>query len=78
MIQQLKELNIADFSTWFPAFLIVVLIPLSGSISLGLAFGFAAYPLVKVASARAQEVSPLLWGLSLLFILQLICEAVLL
>lgn len=76
MLQQLKDLDLADFSTWFPAFLIVVLIPLSGSISLGLAFGFATYPLVKVAVNRTQEVSPLLWCLSLLFILQLICEAV--
>ena len=44
-MQQLKALDFDDFSEWFPAFLIIVLIPLTGSISVGLAFGFAAYPL---------------------------------
>ncbi|MCR1901737.1 NCS2 family permease [Ligilactobacillus apodemi] len=76
MMQQLKAINFDDFSEWFPAFLIVVLIPLTGSISVGLAFGFAAYPLVKIAAKKSQAVTPLLAILSILFILQLICEAV--
>ena len=76
MMQQLKAINFDDFSEWFPAFLIVVLIPLTGSISVGLAFGFAAYPLVKIAAKKSQAVTPLLAILSILFILQLICEDV--
>ena len=76
MMQQLKAITFDDFSEWFPAFLIVVLIPLTGSISVGLAFGFAAYPLVKIAAKKSQAVTPLLAILSILFILQLICEAV--
>lgn len=78
MMQQLKALDFDDFSEWFPAFLIIVLIPLTGSISVGLAFGFAAYPLVKFAAHKTDKLNPLLCLLSLLFILQLICEAVLL
>ncbi len=73
MMQQLKALDFDDFSEWFPA-----LIPLTGSISVGLAFGFAAYPLVKFAAHKTDKLNPLLCLLSLLFILQLICEAVLL
>ncbi|RXA85639.1 solute carrier family 23 protein, partial [Enterococcus faecalis] len=42
MMEQLATINFADFTDWFPAFLIIVLIPLTGSISTGLAFGFVA------------------------------------
>lgn len=77
MMQQLKEINFDDFSEWFPAFLIITLIPLTGSISVGLAFGFALYPFIKLAIGQGKKVNLLLYVLSALFILQLVCEALL-
>lgn len=74
MMQQLQYIEFADFSEWFPAFLVVVLIPLSGSISTGLAFGFTAYPLLKLLGGRLAEVHRLGIGLGFLFLLNLVLQ----
>ncbi len=75
MMQQLKYMTFDDFSEWFPAFLVVVLIPLSGSISTGLAFGFAAYPLLKCLNGNWREVHALSYVLGFLFLLNLVFQA---
>lgn len=71
MMEQLATINFADFTDWFPAFLIIVLIPLTGSISTGLAFGFVAYPILKLAMGKQSEVHPIMYVLGLLFLAQL-------
>lgn len=75
MMQQLQHIEFDDFSEWFPAFLIIVLIPLTGSISTGLAFGFAAYPLLKLFTGRGAEMHRLGYGLGFLFLMNLVFQA---
>ena len=75
MMQQLQYVEFNDFSEWFPAFLVVVLIPWSGSISTGLAFGFTAYPLLKIMNGRIREVHVLGYGLGFLFLLNLVFQS---
>ena len=75
MMQQLQYMDFNDFSEWFPAFLVVVLIPWSGSISTGLAFGFTVYPLLKLMNGRVREVHALGYGLGFLFLLNLVFQA---
>lgn len=75
MMQQLQHMDFKDFSEWFPAFLVVVLIPLSGSISTGLAFGFTAYPLLKLMNGRFRELHALSYGLGILFFMNLVFQA---
>ena len=75
MMQQLQHMDFKDFSEWFPAFLVVVLIPLSGSISTGLAFGFTAYPLLKLMNGRSRELHALSYGLGFLFLMNLVFQA---
>ena len=75
MMQHLENIQFQDFSEWFPAFLIIVLIPLTNSISTGLAFGFAAHPMMKVFTGRRHELGTLSYVLGVLFLLQLVFEA---
>lgn len=75
MMQHLENIRFQDFSEWFPAFLIIVLIPLTNSISTGLAFGFAAHPMMKVFTGRRHELGTLSYVLGVLFLLQLVFEA---
>lgn len=75
MMQNLRFINLQDFSDWFPAFLIIVLIPLTGSIATGLSFGFVSYPLAKVVVRQAHKVTPTMWIISGMFLLNLICTA---
>ncbi|WP_268913527.1 NCS2 family permease [Lentilactobacillus sp. SPB1-3] len=77
MMNQLSVINMYDFTDWFPAFLIVVLIPFTTSISTGLAFGFVAYPLLKIAAKRADELSGATYLLGILFLCDLVLSAIL-
>ena len=54
----------------FPAFLILAGIPFFRSIADGIAFGFIAYPAIKLLTGRAREVSPLVHVLGLLLLLR--------
>ncbi|GAF37428.1 NCS2 family permease [Lentilactobacillus farraginis] len=77
MMNQLSRINMFDFSDWFPAFLIVVLIPFTTSISTGLAFGFVAYPILKIAAGRAKELTIATYVLGGLFLGDLVLSALL-
>ena len=72
MMQSLKFINFDSVSDWFPAFLIIVLIPFTSSISIGLSFGFVAYPLMKVFEGKGKIVHPAMYLIGLLFLLNLI------
>ena len=75
MMQNLAHMDFSDFTEWFPAFLIVVLMPLTGSISTGLAFGFTAWPLLKFLGGERREVHIVSACLGVLFFFNLVCQA---
>ncbi|MGO0062189.1 NCS2 family permease [Brevibacillus fluminis] len=75
MVQSIQKINLQDFSEGFPAFLIIALIPLTFSIVDGIAFGFIAYPLLKVAMGRAREVATPLYVIAGLFLLNFALHA---
>jgi len=59
-----------DFSEAFPAFMTIVATPLTFSIATGLSLGLLSYTFVKVGSGKYREISPLIWVLSILFLLR--------
>ncbi|KRK34891.1 NCS2 family permease [Levilactobacillus parabrevis] len=77
MMAAIGNIKMADFSEWFPAFLIIVLIPFTNSISTGLAFGFVCYPVMKVALGKAKEMTWPVYLLGVLFLLDLVFSALL-
>ena len=68
MAQQLKEIDWPDFSTAVPAFLTVIIMVLGYSISDGIAFGFIAYTVSKLAAGKSKEIKPVIYILDLIFI----------
>lgn len=72
MMEQLKFIEYDSFSDWFPAFLIIVLIPFTSSISTGLSFGFVAYPLLKIFEGKAKTVHPVMYVIGALFLLNIV------
>lgn len=52
-----------------PAFLILIGMPLTYSISDGLALGLITYPICMVAAKRSKEVTPMMWILFFVFII---------
>jgi AGZA family xanthine/uracil permease-like MFS transporter len=59
MAGSLRRMTWDDVSEGFPAFLTVILMPLTFSISTGLAAGFVSYSLLKVVRGEARKVHPL-------------------
>jgi len=66
------KINWEDFSEAIPAFLTIIIMPLTFSIANGIAIGFTSYALIKLFTGRAREVSPLIYFLAVLFVLKFI------
>ncbi|MCX7626147.1 MAG: NCS2 family permease [Candidatus Sumerlaeaceae bacterium] len=64
MMRNVAKIAWDDASEAIPAFLVILGIPLSYSISDGLAIGFISYPIIKALSNRVKEVRWLMWLLS--------------
>lgn len=77
MVQSVQEMDFKDLTEAFPAFLLMVMIPFTYSIVDGMAFGFIAYPVVKLAQNRGKEVSPVLYGIAILFIANFVLNSML-
>lgn len=67
MAKNVTSIDWKDYTELFPAFLVILGMPLTYSIADGLAFGFITYPLLKVFSGRYKECSPLMYVLGALF-----------
>lgn len=68
MAQQLKEIDWPDFTTAVPAFLTVIIMVLGYSISDGIAFGFIAYTVSKLAAGKYKEIQPIVYVLDFIFV----------
>lgn len=71
MMGGLAKVRWDDFEEAFPAFIVMLSMPLTFSIATGIAFGFITYPLLKLVRGKGKEVHPLLYLFMVLFILQL-------
>ena len=69
MASNLRKIDWDKFEIAFPAFLTVVGMPLTYSISDGLALGLIAYPITMIASKRAKEVTPMMYILFVVFVI---------
>ncbi len=71
MIGVVKEIDWDSFDEAFPAFLIILTMPLTSSIATGIALGFITYPLLKIVKGKWRQVPLLLYVFAVLFIYQL-------
>ncbi len=69
MMLQVRNIDWNDGPVALAAFLTIVLMPFTYSITAGIGAGFVAYTVLKLAGRRASEVHPLMWGASALFVL---------
>jgi len=76
MMQQVKDISWDDVDIALPAFLTIVLMPFTYSISVGIGAGFLVYVLIKIVRGRAALVHPLLWVVSALFLVYFFIEPV--
>ena len=61
MIAQMARVDFERLDTAIPAFIILLTIPLTFSISHGIGYGFLALVLIKLSSGKPRDVHPLMW-----------------
>jgi len=71
MMNGLRKIDWNDMEEAFPAFLVLLMMPLCYSITTGVGIGFIIYPLLKIFRGKAAQVHPLMYIFMLLFIVQL-------
>ena len=67
MMQQVKGIDWDDVEIAIPAFLTIILMPFTYSITVGIGAGFIAYALIKIVRGKASELHPMLWLVAGLF-----------
>ena len=72
MLKNVSNINWDDFSEAIPAFLTILIMPLTFSITEGIAFGLISYTLLKTVQGRLKEVPLLVSIFSILFVLRYI------
>jgi AGZA family xanthine/uracil permease-like MFS transporter len=70
MIRAVRDVDWDDYTEALPAFLTLVLMPLTFSITDGIAFGFISYALLKLVTGRAREPHWLIYLFALLFVIR--------
>ncbi len=72
MLDSIVQVDFSDITEALPAFLTLVMMPFAYSISEGIVFGGIAYVVVKLFTGKRKDISLLMYGLAVLFIIKLI------
>ncbi|MCA0969767.1 NCS2 family permease [Halobacillus litoralis] len=72
MMGGLSKVNWQSFDDAFPAFITILIMPLSSSIATGIAFGFITYPVLKLVKGKGKDVHWILYLFAVIFVLQMI------
>ncbi len=72
MMTSITKINFSDYTDAIPAFIAIIAMPFTYSISEGIAMGIISHVIIKVLGGKRKEVSPLMYVLAVLFILKYI------
>jgi AGZA family xanthine/uracil permease-like MFS transporter len=68
MFTQVKGIDVNDLEEGLPALLTMILMPLTYDITVGIGAGFMSWVLIKVARGKIGQVHPLMWVVSIAFL----------
>ncbi len=72
MISAVVDINFTDLTEAVPAYLCLLTMPLTYSISEGIAIGVISYVVINLISGKAKKIRPLMYILAVLFVLKYI------
>lgn len=72
MLEPIRNIPFDDFSESLPAFICVVMMPLTYSISNGILLGMISYVLMNAICGKFKKITPAMYILAVLFILKFI------
>jgi adenine/guanine/hypoxanthine permease len=71
MMESVTKIEWHRFDEAIPAFIAMVLIPLTYSITDGIVYGFLAFVVLKLFTGRVQQIKPAMWGVAALSVVLL-------
>ncbi len=75
MMSGVGKIDWNDILVAIPAFFIIVMMPLSYSITTGIQFGFIFYMLVNLVNGKGKNVSPMVYIFTVLFVIDFVYKA---
>ena len=69
MMMQVSGISWKNYEIAIPAFLTIILMPFTYSITNGIGAGFVLYAGIKLARGKAKQVHPLMWVIAALFLI---------
>lgn len=75
MMTEIGDIDWKDVTSAFPAFMVILGIPLTYSITNGIGLGFISYCIIKVVKGEARDVKPLMWIATLAFLVAFVSAA---
>jgi adenine/guanine/hypoxanthine permease len=76
MMTVMSRIDFKDYEIGIPAFLTIVIMPFTYSISYGIGFGFISYTLIKLFRGKFKDLHPLMIIVSALFVVAFVAEAI--
>jgi AGZA family xanthine/uracil permease-like MFS transporter len=70
MLRTVREIDYSDITEYSPALLVILVMPLTMSISNGIAIGFVSYALGKLFTGRFRECSALVYVVAAMFVVR--------
>ena len=75
MMADVGKINWQDYTVALPAFLTIMMMPMTSSIANGFAFGFVSYAVLKACAGRTKDVSWIMWLVSIAFVVNLVMRS---
>jgi adenine/guanine/hypoxanthine permease len=72
MMSAIRDVDWRDYSIVVPAFISMIAIPFTYSISEGIVLGFITHVFIRILTGRISEISPMLWIIFALSIFMLV------
>jgi AGZA family xanthine/uracil permease-like MFS transporter len=70
MMSPIKSIELEDYTEAIPAFLTIIMMPLTYSIAEGIMFGMLSYIILKVFTGKAKDVSVVTYAVGILFLIK--------
>ncbi|MGL5725188.1 NCS2 family permease, partial [Cetobacterium sp.] len=71
MFKNLLDIDFHNIEVAIPCFLIIIMMPLTYSISIGISFGFISYIVVSVFSGKITNIKPIMWVIGFFSVVEL-------
>ncbi len=76
MMAQVRHIDFLDYQIGIPAFLTIILMPFTYSITVGIGAGFVSWVIIKIFTGRIREINWLMWVVSIAFAIYFLIDPI--